>query len=95
MASTVRVLSPVGEARIKAIPAPPLPSLEGKTIGFIDNRKTNFDHLVRMLGQALKEQHGVAEVIHRQKAHAAVPATPELLAEMARTCDLVITGSGD
>ncbi|MBI2526573.1 MAG: hypothetical protein HYY95_06890 [Candidatus Rokubacteria bacterium] len=95
MTHTIRVLSPVGESRIRAIPAPPLPSLEGKTIGFIDNRKTNFDHLVRMLGEALTERHGVAHIIHRQKAHAAVPAPPEVLAEMARTCDLVITGSGD
>ncbi|HLE43639.1 MAG: hypothetical protein HYU42_02115 [Candidatus Rokubacteria bacterium] len=95
MERTIRVLSPVGEAQVKTLAAPPLPSLQGKTVGFIDNRKTNFEHLVGLLARTLKEQHGVAEVIHRQKAHAAVGATPELLAEMARTCDLVITGSGD
>lgn len=95
MARTIRVLSPVGESRVKTVPAPALPSLQGKTIGFIDNRKTNFDHLVTALGVTLKERHGVAQVVHRQKAHAAVGATPELLAEMARLCDLVITGSAD
>jgi len=95
MVGTIRVLSPVGEASVKTLATPPLPSLEGKTVGFIDNRKTNFDHLVGLLATALKEQYGVAQVVHRQKAHAAVGATPGLLAEMARTCDLVITGSGD
>ena len=95
MPGTIRVLSPVGESRVKTTAAPALPGLEGRTIGFIDNRKTNFDHLVRLLGQSLKERHGVAEVVYRRKAHAAVGATPEVLAEMARTCDLVITGSGD
>lgn len=91
----IRVLSPAGELRARVLQAPPLPDLRGKTVGFIDNRKTNFDTLVDIMGKALREQYGVAQVIHRQKAHAAVGATPEVLAEMARTCDLVITGSGD
>ena len=95
MARTIRVLSPVGENAVAALQVPPLPGLDGKTVGFIDNRKTNFDHLVRLLGTTLKMKFGVGEVIHRQKAHAAVGATPEILAEMSRTCDLVITGSGD
>ena len=91
----IRVLNPAGELRGQAVPAPPLPDLRGKTVGFIDNRKTNFDLLVNLMGTALREQHGVARVLHRQKAHAAVAATPELLAEMARACDVVVTGSGD
>ena len=95
MGRTVHVLNPVAESRVKTVHAPALPSLEGRTVGFIDNRKTNFDHLVRMLSATLKEQHGVATVIHRQKAHAAIGAGPELLAEMVRSCDLVITGSAD
>ena len=95
MARTIRVLSPVGESRVKILEAPALPGLTGKTVGFIDNRKSNFDHLIRALSVTLKEEHGVAHVVHRQKAHAAVGATPELLAEMARVADLVITGSAD
>jgi hypothetical protein len=95
MARTIRVLSPVGESKVSTLHAPALPSLEGKTVGFIDNRKTNFDALIEGLSVTLRERFGVARVIHRQKAHAAVGATPEILAEMARTCDLVITGSGD
>jgi hypothetical protein len=91
----IRVLNPAGQLRANVVQAPPLPDLRGKTVGFIDNRKTNFDLLVDLMGAALREQYGVARVLHRQKAHAAVAATPEILAEMARACDLVITGSGD
>ena len=91
----IRVLSPVGEQRARVLRVPQLPALQGKTVGFIDNRKANFDTLVSIMSAALREQHGVAKIVHRQKAHAAVAAGPEILAEMARTCDLVITGSGD
>ena len=86
---------PGGAAAGAGRPGPPLPDLRGKTVGFIDNRKTNFDLLVDLMGTALREHYGVAQVLHRQKAHAAVAATPEILAEMVRACDLVITGSGD
>jgi hypothetical protein len=95
MGEKIRVLSPVGQLRARLHRAPPLPDLRDKTVGFIDNRKTNFDVLVGLVGTALRERYGVVEVIHHQKAHAAVGAAPELLAEMARRCDLVITGSGD
>lgn len=91
----IRVLSPAGEVRVGAVEVPPLPDLRGRTVGFIDNRKTNFDVLVELMGTALREQHGVARLVHHQKAHAAVAAAPEVLAELARTCDLVIAGSGD
>jgi hypothetical protein len=95
MRKTLRLLSPVGESRVTALQAPALPPLRGKTVGFIDNRKTNFDRLIEGLSAILRDRHGVGRIVHRQKAHAAVGAPPELLAEMARTCDLVITGSGD
>ncbi len=95
MAGTIRVLSPVGESRVGAVRAPALPGLTGRTVGFLDNRKPNFARLVETLGATLKDRYGVAGVVHRQKAHSAIGASPALLAEMARTCDLVITGSGD
>src|SRR4030067_303241 len=46
MSGRIRVLSPVGEARRHVLTAPALPSdLHGKTVGFLDNTKTNFDRL--------------------------------------------------
>jgi len=96
MSGRIRVLSPVGEVRHHVLTAPALPSdLRGKTIGFLDNTKTNFDRLVTDMGGLLRERFGVKAIVHRKKANAATPAAPEILEELAKACDLVFAGSGD
>ena len=72
-----------------------LTGLAGKVVGFIDNAKPNFDHLADDLGELLKTKYGVARVIKRRKSSASVPAKPEVIEELSRECDVVITGSGD
>ena len=72
-----------------------LTALAGKVVGFIDNAKPNFNHLVDDLAELLTAKHGVKAVLKRQKPNATVPATDAVLAELAAQCDLVITGSGD
>ncbi|MBI2155217.1 MAG: hypothetical protein HYV92_02580 [Candidatus Rokubacteria bacterium] len=92
----IRVLSPVGEVKRHVLTAPPLPSdLKGKTIGFLDNTKTNFDRLVADMSGLLRERFGVKAVVHRKKANAATPAAREILEELAKACDLVFAGSAD
>jgi len=94
--SRIRVLSPIGEVRREAFAAPPLPAdLAGLTVGFIDNTKHNFDRLADEIGGILRDRHGVKTVIRRRKANAATPAAPEILVELAKTCDVVFAGSGD
>jgi len=84
----VRVLSPVGVATRDTVSVPPLPeSLAGRTVGFLDNRKANFDRLA--------DEIGVKAVIRRRKANAATPAAPEILAGLAKDCDVVFAGSAD
>ena len=91
-----RVLSPVGETRRENVTLPVLPeSLAGRTVGFIDNTKHNFDRLADEIGAVLRERHGVTTVIRRRKANASTPAAPEILIELAKTCDVVFAGSGD
>ena len=94
--ANVTVLSPVGELRAAtaAIPAPPR-ALQGLTVGFLDNTKHNFDRLVEGIGLVLKERFGVARVVHARKANAASPAAPEIIAALAKECDLVFAGSAD
>ena len=93
---TIRVLSPVGEVRKASLTVPPLPAdLRGRTVGFLDNTKPNFDRLVGDLGELLKESFGVKAIVHRKKANAATPASPEILAELAKQCDVVFAGSAD
>ena len=92
----IRVLSPVGAVKRANLSAPPLPAdLAGRAVGFIDNNKANFDRLVDDIGVLLRERLGVRRVLHRKKANASTPAPPEVLAELAKECDLVFAGSAD
>lgn len=70
-------------------------ALTGKTVGFIDNSKPNFNHLVDDLAELLVSKYGVSKIIKRRKRVQAVPASEEVVKELAEQCDLVITGSGD
>ena len=72
-----------------------LDSLSGKTVGFIDNSKPNFQHLVDDLADVLVEKYGVASVVKRRKHSASIPAPDAIMAELVASCDAVITGSGD
>ncbi len=74
---------------------PTLPTLAGKTIGFIDNAKPNFNLLVDDLAELLVTRHGAAKVIKRGKRGASMPAPQSVIEELANQCDLVIAGSGD
>ena len=92
----IRVLSPIGSVTSAGMSAPPLPAdLTGRVVGFIDNNKANFDRLVGDIGALLRDRYGVKRVLHRKKANASTPAPPEILAELAKECDLVFAGSAD
>lgn len=92
----IRVLSPVGAAGGDGASVPSLPrSLAGLTVGFLDNRKANFDLLADEIGALLSAEHGVKSVIRRRKANAATPAAPEIVAGLAKDCDVVFAGSAD
>ena len=69
--------------------------LAGKVVGFIDNAKPNFNHLVDDIAELLISRYGVSRVLKRQKRSASVPAPDDVISEFAGQCDLVITGSGD
>jgi hypothetical protein len=92
----IRVLSPVGVIASRATAVPPLPrEWGGRTIGFLDNTKSNFDRLSAGIGELMRERYGVAAVVHRRKANASTPAAPEVIAELSKTCDVVFAGSAD
>jgi len=94
--SQIRVLSPIGMPAADTLRVPALPgSLTGRTVGFIDNRKANFDLLADEIGAILRAEHGVKDVIRRRKANAATPAAPEILAGLAKDCDVIFAGSAD
>ena len=72
-----------------------LSGLKGAVVGFIDNAKPNFNHLVDDLADLLVARYGVARVVKRRKRSASVPAPEEMVREVTGECDLVIAGSGD
>lgn len=70
-------------------------ALAGAVIGFIDNAKPNFHHLVDDLAELLVSRYGAAKVIKRRKSSASIPADAAVIAELSGECDVVIAGSGD
>ena len=96
MTAMLKLYDPTG------VPLPSAPQVEraltvlsGKIVGFIDNSKPNFNHLVDDLADLLTSRHGVVSVLKHRKRAASVPASAEVLDDFARQCDLVIAGSGD
>jgi len=92
----IRVLSPVGVVSTQTVAVPPLPrDWSGRTVGFLDNTKANFDRLADDIGSLLRQRYGVKAVLRLRKANASTPASPDLIAELAKQCDVVFTGSAD
>ncbi len=73
----------------------PLDALRGKVVGFIDNAKPNFNHLIEDLEQLLVGLHGVKSTMKFQKGGASIPVPDSVLKDLAVQCDLIIAGSGD
>lgn len=96
MSRTTLVYDPVAPCLAQAAPSrSSLDSLEGKVIGFLDNAKPNFNHLVEDLSHLLVEKYGVKSVVARRKRSAAQGAPDAMLAELVEQTDAVIAGSGD
>ena len=96
MAATVTLFDPTAPRRQEVQgDRKTLAGLKGAVVGFIDNAKPNFNHLVDDLADLLVTRYGARSVVKRRKRSASVPAPEEMLREVVDQCDLVITGSGD
>ena len=69
--------------------------LKGKVVGFIDNSKPNFNLLIDDLAELLTSRYGVKSIVRHGKRSASMPATSQVIDDLADQCDLVVTGSGD
>ena len=93
MTGSVLVYDPTGSSEEEPqLRRQALDNLSGKVVGFIDNAKPNFNHLVDDLADLLTSTYGVSAVIKRSKLNGGIPASDTVLAEFAEQCDLVITG---
>jgi hypothetical protein len=91
---TIRVLDPRLDPEGEPLAlAPAVASLEGATIGLLDNTKIGtaafYTHL-----EALLRRHGVRDVIRRRKPDLSRPVPREVLEELA-AADGIVSGIGD
>src|ERR1700721_2095160 len=97
---TRRLVSPLGEVRRADAPAGTAQRSgggpEGVVLGFLSNTKANTSRLQAELARVVSEQSGAAisRVEFYEKQSSALGASPQLLAEIARDCTLVINGTG-
>jgi hypothetical protein len=90
------LISPVNEATVaESSMAPRLPSLRGKRVGLLDNSKSKAGKMLDTVAAILNVQYGFTDIVRHRKPSASKPAAPEAIAELVRTCDLVIVGGGD
>lgn len=90
------VLDPTAEAVI--VPghmAPRLSSLETQRVGLLANGKANSEELLQAVLGHLAKDYEVSALVARNKGNASRPAPPEIVDELRRGCDLVITANGD
>jgi hypothetical protein len=92
---TIRVLDPrldpEGEAPRMA---PALASLDGATVGLLDNAKIGTARFLDHLEAMLRERARIRDVIRRRKPDSSRPVPREMLAGMA-SADAVVSAVGD
>jgi hypothetical protein len=75
--------------------APPLASLEGKSVGILENGKLNAAEMLHEVALLFSERHGCTIRAVYSKSNASAPAPAETLAKAANEVDFLITGLGD
>lgn len=69
--------------------------LNGKTLGLLENHKSNSDKVLNELGNLLKEKYALKDVVFLSKHSASLPTKPETVQQMLDKVDVLITGVGD
>ena len=72
-----------------------LASLEGRTIGILENGKLNAVEMLREVAALFEARHGCTVRAVYSKSNASAPAPARILAQAAGEVDFLITGLGD
>jgi hypothetical protein len=75
--------------------APRFSSLQGMTVGLIDNHKRNANVYLEELGRLLQEGYGVSRVVTYRKISQSMPTPDEVLDQLASECDAIIHAVAD
>ena len=65
-----------------------------RRLGLIDDSKENAQELLEELTALLRQHFGIAHVVYHRKPSASKPAAPEVIQELAQTCDYAIVAIG-
>jgi len=94
--STIEILDPAGQVqKLAALQCNPVGTLAGKRVAILDNAKPGFAKLGMLTAEKVRAHFGMASVALHRKENPSVPASPQLLDEIARTAELAFTGSAD
>jgi hypothetical protein len=67
----------------------------GIRLGVLDNSKANADHLLNLIIEGVKKEFKVDSVVVKRKPASSRPATDQILDELAKEADLVISAMAD
>jgi hypothetical protein len=67
----------------------------GIRLGVLDNSKANADHLLNLIIEGVKKEFEVDSVVVKRKPASSRPATDQMLDELAKEADLVISAMAD
>jgi hypothetical protein len=67
----------------------------GIRLGILDNSKANADHILNLIVEGVKKEYQVDSVVIKRKPTSSRPATDQVLDELAKEADLVISAMAD
>jgi hypothetical protein len=67
----------------------------GIRLGVLDNSKGNADHLLRFIVDSVKSSVPVTSVVTLRKASVSLPAPAEILDQLAKEADVVVSAMAD
>ena len=67
----------------------------GIRLGVLDNSKANADHLLNLIIEGVKKEFKIDSVVMKRKPASSRPATDQMLDELAKEADLVISAMAD
>jgi hypothetical protein len=94
----IEVLDPTGVTGQKNVPASAgVGDLDGKTIGFIDNGKPNYDIFLARVMEILNQRFKFAGIIHVKKKEkdTGIALNPVDMENLIKNCDIVLNGMCD
>jgi len=91
------ILSPQGTSHAEHHRLTPrrFASLDGVRVGLLGNSKLNADAVLLAIGDLLKQRYAIESVTVRSKPTFSKPAPDDIVDQLIRGSDVIVTGVGD